>query len=115
MPDSPFRFTPVRTASTRIDGWTAERQAGFIAALADSGSVADAARMMGKGTASVYRLRKRPGAASFAAAWDAALYEGRDRMFLIRLRSSLGPEVAARFYRGHFASLTVRQAREAPK
>jgi hypothetical protein len=43
----PESFTPVRLSVQRHDGWTAERQRIFIAALADSGSVSDAARAAG--------------------------------------------------------------------
>jgi len=57
----------------RADGWTPERQAAFIGYLAQTRSVLDAARMVRMGRESAYRLRKRHGAAGFAAAWDAAL------------------------------------------
>ncbi len=57
----------------RADGWTPERQAAFIGYLAQTRSVLDAARRVRMGRESAYRLRKRHGAAGFAAAWDAAL------------------------------------------
>jgi hypothetical protein len=41
--------------------------------LAESVWVCAAARAVGMGRESAYRLRKRAGAAGFAAAWDAAL------------------------------------------
>ncbi|GAA4052872.1 hypothetical protein [Parerythrobacter jejuensis] len=44
--------------------------------LAQTRSVAAAARFVGMGRESAYRLRGRPGAASFCAAWDAALGKG---------------------------------------
>ena len=65
-------FHPVPLAP-RADGWTVERQAQFIAALALTRSVAKACRMVSMGRESAYRLRKREGAAGFAAAWDASL------------------------------------------
>lgn len=43
-------FTPVPMTRSRHDGWTPERQRGFIAALAQSGIVARAARSVGMGT-----------------------------------------------------------------
>ena len=43
LDDDPYDFTPVATAS-RSDGWTADRQRRFIAALAEHGGVAVAAR-----------------------------------------------------------------------
>ena len=65
-------FTPVPLRYRR-DGWTPQRQADFLGALAESWCVAAAARRVGKSRESVYRLRDKPGALSFAAAWDAVL------------------------------------------
>ena len=65
-------FHPVPLAP-RADGWTPVRQGQFIAWLAHTRSVAAACRKVAMGRESAYRLRKRPGAAGFAAAWDAAL------------------------------------------
>lgn len=78
MPLEALAFTPVPVRA-RHDGWTPERQQGFILRLALGGCVAVAARGVGKTKASAYRLRERPGAASFAAAWEKALGWGRDR------------------------------------
>jgi hypothetical protein len=55
---------------TRIDGWTVQRQADFIACLAESGSVRTAARVVCMHITSAYRCRARYPA--FAQAWDAA-------------------------------------------
>ena len=68
----PPAFHPVPVAP-RKDGWTRERQAEFIGRLAETRSVDAACRAVGMGRESAYRLRKRPGAAGVAAAWDAAL------------------------------------------
>ena len=65
-------FHPV-PVTPRADGWTPRRQADFIGYLAQTGSVQAAARAVSMGRESAYRLRKRAGAAGFAAAWDAAL------------------------------------------
>ena len=65
-------FHPVPLAP-RADGWTPLRQGQFIGWLAQTPSVAAACRKVSMGRESAYRLRKRPGAAGFAAAWDAAL------------------------------------------
>jgi hypothetical protein len=75
-PSSPRRrvpaFTPVPLRYRR-DGWTPGRQADFLGHLAESRSVAAAARHVGKSRESAYRLRDKPGAESFAAAWDFIL------------------------------------------
>ncbi|HEY6817034.1 MAG TPA: hypothetical protein VI168_15970 [Croceibacterium sp.] len=71
----PFVPVPLRA---RADGWTPERQARFIGLLAECGSVAEAARGVGMGRESAWRLRRRTGAGSFAHAWDviAAIRRG---------------------------------------
>ena len=61
-------FVPVRTRARR-DGWTVARQANFIGALAESGSVGRAAVRVGMSRESAWRLRGREGAESLAAAW----------------------------------------------
>jgi hypothetical protein len=63
------RFVPVPLRA-RADGWTAERQARFVGLLAETGSVAAAARAVGMSRMTAYRLRGRFGAGSFAHAWD---------------------------------------------
>jgi len=71
MPRVP-QFYPVPTR-TRRDGWTVQRQADFLGMLAETGSVMGACETVGMSRKSAYRLRARPDAESFAAAWDAAL------------------------------------------
>jgi hypothetical protein len=66
----PFVPVPVRA---RGDGWTVERQGRFIGLFAETGSVAEAARRVGVSRTSAYKLRARPGAESFAHAWDRVL------------------------------------------
>ncbi len=73
-------FTPV-PLRWRADGWTPVRQAAFLAVLAETRCVAKAARAVGMGRESAYRLRGRPGAESFAASWDRLLaIAGESRM-----------------------------------
>ncbi|HEX9954164.1 MAG TPA: hypothetical protein VGB48_02990, partial [Allosphingosinicella sp.] len=69
----PFlRFAPV-PGRKRHDGWDAGAQFRFILALARGAGVDEAARGVGRGRQSAYRLRARAGAEEFAAAWDSAL------------------------------------------
>lgn len=75
------QFTPVPLLRERHDGWSAGRQRAFLRALVVTGSVSAAARMVGMSRKSAYNLRSRAGAESFAAAWEIALAEGRERMF----------------------------------
>lgn len=67
-----LRFEPV-PGQARHDAWTGELQAAFVVQLARGMSPAAAARAVGKSRQSAYALRKRPGGAGFAAAWDRAL------------------------------------------
>ena len=64
----------------RVDGWSPEKQRCFIEALADCCSITDAARAVDMTVVSCYRLRRSPGAESFAAAWDAAIGEASKRL-----------------------------------
>jgi hypothetical protein len=73
-------FTPV-PLRYRADGWTPLRQAAFLGVLAETRCVSKAARAVGMGRESAYRLREKPGAESFAAAWDKLLAApGESRM-----------------------------------
>lgn len=71
-----FSAVPLRN---RADGWTPERQAAFLAALAETGSVEAAARRVGMARETAYRLRRKPGADSFVAAWDKVLGKAPQR------------------------------------
>lgn len=93
-------FTPVPLARRRHDGWTAERQAAFLSALAELGLVDAAARAVGMSRKSAYALRTRAGAESFAAAWDAAIEQGRAQAIDLGVRHAIEGEVRPIFYRG---------------
>lgn len=97
-----FPFTPVPSRKPRHDGWSAQRQRQFITGLAALGSVSGAARVVGSSVAGVYALRKRAGAESFAAAWDAALAEARERRFMVAFDRAINGVTVPRHYRGQF-------------
>lgn len=72
-PADPFaNYTPV-VLRARRDGWTADRQRQFLAALAETGCISDACKAVGVAPRSAHRLRTRPDAKAFARAWDLAL------------------------------------------
>ena len=96
----PYEFTPVALTRVRHDGWTPERQRGFIAVLAVTGVVTAAARAVGMSGQSAYRLRGRAGAESFAAAWDLAQDEGFTRALSIALDRGFNGYTVSRFYAG---------------
>ena len=100
-PDDPFGFDPVPSASRRHDGWTAERQRLFIAALAEIGMVSAAAKAAGMSRKSAYALLKRAGPeSSFARAWAEAQASGETSAYYTTIcRAVSGVEVPY-FYRG---------------
>ena len=87
-------FTPYLHPHPRSNSITPERQRRFVATLAATGIVTQAARSIGKSMEALYRLRAKPGAEGFAAAWDAALERGVQRLedcarFFVRRTASL--------------------------
>ena len=64
----------------RHDGWTPERQVGFIQALSECGCVDAACRRVGISTTAAYELRRRVEAQSFRIAWDLALDHAIQRL-----------------------------------
>lgn len=64
----------------RDDGWTVERQAAFLAAVAEGATVESACRHVGLSAASAYALRHRAAGASFALGWRAANLKARDKL-----------------------------------
>lgn len=126
--DSPqiaIAFTPVPLTRQRHDGWTPTTQRRFIDALGALGSVGQAARAVDMTRASAYRLRARPGADSFAAAWDQALDIGRARMFDVAMTRALDGHTTIRITRGgtftldqgvarHLVAAAIREAPPQP-
>jgi len=70
--ESALDFAPV-PRRYRHNGWTPERQKAFIGALAVTGCVERAARMVNIAQTNCYELRRAPGAEGFRRAWEAAL------------------------------------------
>lgn len=80
-PDDPLLgFAPYIHRAPRRNSITPERQRAFIAALAATGIVTQAARAIGASLEALYRLRHQPGAEGFAAAWNEAFERGTLRL-----------------------------------
>ncbi|MBK6801603.1 MAG: hypothetical protein IPG83_09010 [Novosphingobium sp.] len=73
-------FVPYLHAAPRRNSITPPRQRAFIAALAATGIVTQAAREIGASLEALYRLRNMPGAEGFAAAWEQAIDRGMQRL-----------------------------------
>lgn len=96
MDHSPQRF--------RHDGWTPRRQLNFLDTLARTRSVTRAAAAAGMSRESAYRLRGRPSAALFAAAWDRALKDHRlvnFEPFISRARTTVNGGFPPESTKGH--------------
>lgn len=78
--DPLLSFAPYLHKQPRRNAITPDRQRAFIAALAATGIVTQAAREIGASMEALYKLRQRPGAEGFAAAWEAALDRGVARL-----------------------------------
>src|SRR5436190_141236 len=72
-------FEPVVRKNKRHDGWSDDNQRAFILGLAETGSIVEAAARVGRTLSGAYTVRGSAGAASFAAAWDAAIALHRKR------------------------------------
>jgi len=102
------QFTPWRGRNHKPDGWTAARQLGFMCALTRCGSARAAAAAVGKSVRSAYLLRDKPGAASFAAAWDRAAILGRRAAVDSAIDRALNGERVPAFRRGRFAGTRLK-------
>jgi hypothetical protein len=106
-----LRFTPVPLRA-QYNGWSPALQLRFILALARGAGPDEGARSLGRTRQSAYRLRKRPGAESFAAAWDGAQAFARSAAGL-RHAAPLGfggieTLLVPRFYRGRLIGFVQR-------
>lgn len=105
-------FAPVPRKCQRHDGWTDERQLRFIEALADTGSVKAAAHRVNMTPEGAYLLRRDPDAASFRAAWEAALALGVQQLEDIAMERALyGTEVPVYSYGKLIGSRVVHNDR----
>lgn len=107
LPAFDIPFDPVPVAA-RHDGWTPDKQRGFINALAACGCVKAAAGHVGMTAKSAYRLRNRPDAASFTAVWDRAQREGFARTRDNAVERALYGEQVPIYRRGRQVGTRVR-------
>lgn len=73
-------FAPYLHRRPRRNSITPDLQRRFVATLAATGIVKQAAVSIGRSLEALYKLRARPGAEGFAAAWDEALAWGAERL-----------------------------------
>ncbi len=78
--DPLLRFEAYVHAAPRRNSITPDKQRAFVATLAATGIVTQAARSVGVSLEALYKLRHRIGAEGFSAAWDAAVDRGMSRL-----------------------------------
>lgn len=78
-----------RTDAPRADGWTFERQAAFLMALAETGLVSTACKVAEMSPASAYALRREARGAAFHLGWQAAHLLARDRLEDVLLEAAI--------------------------
>ncbi|MCX7283064.1 MAG: hypothetical protein NTX28_03300 [Novosphingobium sp.] len=78
--ESALDFVPFVHVAARRNSITPDKQRRFIATLAATGIVSQAALSIGASVEALYKLRHRAGAEDFARAWDAAVERGYSRL-----------------------------------
>ncbi len=101
-------FTPVPHVAPRSNSITADLQREFIAHLAATGIVQQAARHIGKSLEALYKLRQRPGAESFRSAWEAAVDRGVARIEDAALARAINGEERAIVSSGKLVGTEIR-------
>jgi hypothetical protein len=113
MDESPLLdFTPAPVRSRR-DGWTAQRQRAFITHVAAGMPSNHAARAVGMSKQTAHALRRRPGAESFAAAWEAAAHRAalarrKAKGENVRTEAAVHGVVVPVMYRGRVVGSQIR-------
>lgn len=108
-PDDPLLgFAPYVHRAPRSNSITPDRQRAFIAALAATGIVTQAARSIGASLEALYRLRHQPGAEGFSAAWEAAIDRGIARLEDCALERALQGEPREIVRQGEVVARWVR-------
>jgi hypothetical protein len=78
-----------RTDAPRVDGWTPQRQAAFLMALAQTGLVSRACEVAEMSASSAYALRREPRGRAFHLGWQAAHLIARDRLEDVLLEAAI--------------------------
>lgn len=95
-----WKDAPVVHQRLRADGWTPERQRGFVEHLAANGCVSHAAQAVGMTKQSAYQLRARFPNSVFALAWDLAVHFSRKVLIDEATERALAGREVPVYYRG---------------
>lgn len=99
---------PAGSARFHQDGWTPAARSLFLATLAATGSVREAARLVGKRPSSAYRLRDHANGAKFRADWARVIEGATERVRETALDRAFTGHSVPVFHRGnHVGDKTV--------
>lgn len=98
--DDTAHAIPETFENTRHDGWTPARQAAFLRALAATHNVSAAAKAVGMGRQSAYKLRARLRGTPFDRAWEAAFAARFDVLAEAALDRALNGVEVPHYYNG---------------
>lgn len=96
------------THATRYDGWTIEKQVGFLRMLAATQSVARAAQSVGMGRQSAYKLRVRLSDQPFGAAWRMAMRSARDTLVEAAIDRAVNGVEVPHYWKGELIGTSRR-------
>jgi hypothetical protein len=99
---------PATSADPRHGGWTPARQAAFLRELAATHNVSAAARAVGMGRQSAYKLRARLRGTPFDRAWEAAFAERFDVLAEAALDRALNGVEVPHYYNGELVGTSRR-------
>ena len=105
-PLCPIHPQPLKT--TRRDGWTAEKQRGFLQMLAATQSVAQAAKAVGMSRQSAYKLRARRDDAPFGAGWRMATQSARNALVEAALDRAVNGVEVPHYWQGELVGTSRR-------
>lgn len=100
-PDAP---APVQ----RHDGWTPRRQAAFLRRLCETQSVSLAARSVGMGRQSAYKLRARLADQPFGAGWRLALRNARNSVLDAAIERAVHGVEVPHYWKGELIGTSRR-------
>lgn len=96
----PHEAGPAARPKERHDGWSLDKQVGFLRALSATHSVTEAAQSVGMARQSAYRLRSRLKGQAFDLAWEVAFHHSYDVLAHAALERALNGVEVPVFYRG---------------
>ena len=106
--ESAVDVLPATPAPTPQQGWTPARQAAFLRELAVTHNVSAAARAVGMGRQSAYKLRHRLRGTPFDKGWEAAFVTRFDALAEAALDRALNGTEVPHYYNGELIGTSRR-------